>query len=366
MIKRLLLIFLPLVLTFSYLNQGYAQRRKFNRRQILKNNKNIRNFRGRKNFFDKSRRYNYFGFSINALNYFGDITPRATIGSTDISFTKPAFGFHVGHRFGPRYTLLGGYTYGTLEGDDAISSAPDDIESRYRYVRNLSFRNQIHEWSIKAIFDLWANEGTYISRVRWTPYIFGGIAVFHHTPQAKVSEASDLPEAGQWVDLQPLGTEGQFAEIPGAGSTQFGKQYKSVQLALTPGIGARLRLNEVLDLSIETGMRYTFTDYLDDVSGNYVDDWVLTSDLARELADRSMELVSSDGAERDFETIDTFTGRQMVENPFTMETTEKIRGYGSTGLDNIRGNSQDFDVYLVTTIKVSYILGGSIRKAKFR
>ena len=153
--KRLIVFFLPLILTLSSLDQGHAQRRKFNRRQILRNNKHIRSFRGRKNFFDKSHRYNYFGVSVNAFNYFGDITPSSSILSTDISFTRPGIGIHWGHRFGPRYTLRTGITYGTISGDDFESADPFDEEARYRYVRNLHFRNRITELTVKAIFDLW-------------------------------------------------------------------------------------------------------------------------------------------------------------------------------------------------------------------
>src|ERR1700750_289112 len=77
----------------------------FNRRSIKKNNKRIANFRGKKSSFDKTKRYNAIGFSVNALNYYGDIAPRPSKLSTDISFTRPAFGLSFAHRFGPRYTV---------------------------------------------------------------------------------------------------------------------------------------------------------------------------------------------------------------------------------------------------------------------
>ena len=44
-----------------------------------------------------------------------------------------------------------------------------------------------------------------------------------------------------------------------------------------------------------------------------------------------------------------------------------VPGYGSEGVgDNIRGSKNDRDIYVVTSIKVSYIIGATFHKAKFR
>ncbi len=105
--------------------------------------------------------------------------------STDISYTRPAFGLGFAHRFGPRYTLQVQYLHGTLKGSDAESADKSDLESGiYRYQRNLSFRNRIHELSVVAVFDLFENESTYGSRAVWTPYLFLGAAGFLNQPEA--------------------------------------------------------------------------------------------------------------------------------------------------------------------------------------
>src|SRR5690606_23421156 len=105
--------------------------------------------------------------------------------STDISFTRPAVGISLSQRMGPRYSLTAAFMYGTLRGADATSADENDHTSGYfRYLRNLSFRNRIKELSVVASFDLFENMGSYMGRVAWTPYVFGGAAVFHHNPQA--------------------------------------------------------------------------------------------------------------------------------------------------------------------------------------
>ena len=58
------------------------------------------------------------------------------------------------------------------------------------------------------------------------------------------------------------------------------------------GIGFKFNLRKRIAISIEYGIRKTFTDYLDDVSGNYLGNDVLTGfrgPLAAELADRSTD-----------------------------------------------------------------------------
>src|SRR6266850_4156311 len=94
-----------------------------NRGSIKRNNKRIGTFRGKKAGFGREKRYNAIGFSISALNYYGDIAPLPQRVSTDISFTRPAFAISFAHRFGPRYTLQGQFMYGTLRASDAKSTS---------------------------------------------------------------------------------------------------------------------------------------------------------------------------------------------------------------------------------------------------
>jgi hypothetical protein len=63
-----------------------------------------------------------------------------------------------------------------------------------------------------------------------------------------------------------LHTEGQgFAEHPDR------KEYKLTQMNLPLGIGVKYFLSETVNLSFEIIHRKTFTDYIDDVSSNYID-----------------------------------------------------------------------------------------------
>jgi hypothetical protein len=337
-------------------SECYAQ---INRKTIKKNNKRMANYRGAKNDFTKDKRYNTVGFAMNALNYYGDLAPRPNAGSTDISFTRPGFAFSFNHRFGPRYTLATNFMWGTLRGSDAESAQQADLSNGiFRYQRNLSFRNRINELSAVGVFDLFKNEGNYLSRAVWTPYAFLGLALFHHNPKglapATDLQGNPLPEAGQWVSLRPLGTEGQYANLLPTDANYGIRPYSALGIAIPFGLGARFRLNDVMDLSADIAFRYTFTDYLDDVSRNYVDLGVLTSPLAQAMAYRSNELPPESRP-----NLISYVGRDG-------RTYNVIPGYGHEHPDNMRGSKADRDIFMVTSVRLTYIIGATFHRAKFR
>jgi len=90
-----------------------------------------------------------------------------------------------------------------------------------------------------------------------------------------------LAEGGKWVNLRPLGTERAIFDIRRHGTRIMHKPYSLIQVAIPFGVGARFRINEVMDIWADLGFRYTFTDYLDDVSRNYVNLYHLKKSVGR-------------------------------------------------------------------------------------
>lgn len=353
-------LFIIIFALYIFDNQAFAQLR-----QKKRNNLRISRYRGNiKSFANK--RYLALGISLNSMNYFGDLAPREGWASTDISFTKPGIGFVADYKYAPRINFFANLTYGALRGDDNKSADPADPNAKFRYIRNLQFRNRIVELSAGVKIDLFTNRGTYLSRPIFNPYIFGGVAVFHHNPQAIAPSADQLgesiPEAGKWVNLQPLGTEGQYS------SDYNVKPYKRIQISLPVGIGVKYTLNSNLDISLEVGYRILFFDYIDDVSGNFVDLGALDSPLAKAMSDRSQELKAAvSGNTRDFEgTILPNTSYYTYVSKYDGKSYTVLAGYGSEYPTNNRGGNSENDIYIVTSIRVTYIIGGTFRNAKFR
>ncbi|EMR03749.1 DUF6089 family protein [Cesiribacter andamanensis] len=336
----------------------------------------IGHYRGNINAFNRKKRYISIGGSINSLNYFGDLAPKNRIASTDISFTRPGISFMAQYRMGPAFSMRGNFMWGRLRGDDDTSDfAPGTDESTYRFQRNLHFRNDIKELSVLFVFDLKAHGRTFITRPELVPYVFFGGAVFHHNPKARVpntdyvhyvTSPSEIQvndpryaaNPGEWISLKPLQTEG--------------KSYSNFAFAIPVGAGVRYKLSRYLDLSFEMSYRQTFTDYLDDVSGDYINpedfDQIhgdpRVANLARLMAYRSNE-IREDGAL--WQEMVEFQGTRTHSwnNPLGANEYLHLNGYGTAGRDHIRGKD-DKDVYLVSTLSLTYIIGTNIRNAKFR
>lgn len=283
--------------------------------------------------FNRRKLYNTVSVHLNATNYFGDLVPKTSFASLRIGATRPNLGFSYMHRFAPRLSGRVGLNYGRLTGDDQQAADVNDNDASYRYYRNLSFRNDIIEVSGVAIVDLFENRGTYLKRREFAPYLFGGIAAFHHNPKAQ--DAS-----GKYVALQPLGTEGQQSSNQAA--KKYPASYSRYQIAIPFGAGIRYKLDRQYDVGFEIGWRKTFTDYIDDVSGKYANPLDL-SPKAREMADRSGELTSK------------------LTNP---KDRIKYSGYGVEG--SKRGTDNEDDWYIVTGFNFSYILTPKLKSPKFR
>lgn len=87
------------------------------------------------------------------------------------------------------------------------------------------------------------------------PYLYGGVAVYHFEPQLRID--------GEWIKMQPLGTEGQGLE----GQPP---RYETTRMAVPVGGGIRVAVSDRIILGAEIGGRLAYTDYLDDVSGQQV------------------------------------------------------------------------------------------------
>lgn len=140
---------------------------------------------------------------------------------------------------------------------------------------NLSFRSSILEIGPAIEINFLPFEIGNVNKYKGTPYLFGGLTYFKMNPQTSNN--------GEWVSLQTLGTEGQGTSLNNK------KQYKNQQISLPVGLGLKVNLSKRFAINAEYGIRRTFTDYLDDVSGTYVDvnqlsleNGELASDLSRD------------------------------------------------------------------------------------
>lgn len=195
--------------------------------------------------------------------YFGDLNTNYNLSRPNMSGS-----FAVRYNFNERIAFRFGLAGGRIEADDALS------RNIYEQARNLSFRSSVTDGSALLEF----NFLPYVHGSRdyfFTPYVFAGLAVFSFNPMAQHN--------GQWVELRPLGTEGQFK----------GEEYYTIQTALAYGGGIKFDLSAAWSVNVEVSARNAHTDYLDDVSTVYADKRDLLrqrGEVAVALSDRSLRL----------------------------------------------------------------------------
>lgn len=231
------------------------------------------------------------GLTLGGSSYQGDLSPEAVNLST--GKIHPSLGLFFRYNFNKYLSARANFSYGKISGDDALS------KDESRTGRNLSFQSNLIEFGITGELNIFGFQPKGLQG-RYSPYLFGGIAVFRFNPETEYN--------GELVELQPLGTEGQ-------GMEGFADRYKLTQIAIPMGAGMKFAISERLTIGAEIGFRRTFTDYLDDVSGTYVAYNELLNgngELAAILADRRGELID-DG--NDVPIVVAETGVQFRGNP---------------------------------------------------
>lgn len=213
------------------------------------------------------------GVLAGGSNYMGDLSFNSTkIYMEETHFTGGIFARYNLNRF---FAIKLGGNFAKVSGTDAHAT---DQKVTYR---NLSFESKIMEGSL--IFDInFPGFEPYNYEQVLSPYIFGGIAIFHFEPTTVFQKRT--------VGLQPLGTEGQ-------GLSGFPGKYNLTEFAIPFGLGVKYALTESWSIGLEVGARFLFTDYLDDVSKNYVafDDLLAGNGSdAASLGNRTGELLGTE------------------------------------------------------------------------
>jgi len=195
-------------------------------------------------------------------NFLGDLGGANQIGrdfvyDLDIQSTRPSL--LVGYRYQFNSYLFGraNLQWGILRSDDDLT------EETFRNNRNLTFRSGFLEVDLLAEFYFIQNARGNLYRLKGVRgrrglkidiYVFGGLGFMYFNPKAEYQ--------GSYVALQPLGTEGQ-------GLSGEEDKYRRTTFTIPYGIGIGKSIDRYWAVNVEFTARVTFTDYIDDVSGDY-------------------------------------------------------------------------------------------------
>ena len=268
------------------------------------------------------------GINLGPTFFLGDLGGHRGIGTTFIKdvnlpvtkFMKGLFlsvypNDWLGFRFAGQLTYV--------EGADHLIPT-DGAAETFRKDRNLDFKSHISEayGAIEFFPLMFLNRYDEDYQPRLRPYIFGGVGVFHFNPMGSLT---DVYGNVTWHYLQPLHTEGEgFAEYPDR------PNYKLTQINIPMGGGLKYFFSNDVNLGIELLYRKTFTDYIDDVSTNYIDHDLFNKYLSPADANIALQI------------------------------NDKSSGSGitRTGPGDQRGNPKNYDAYFSFAIKVGFRLSG--------
>ncbi|MEJ6681392.1 MAG: DUF6089 family protein [Flavobacteriales bacterium] len=290
------------------------------------------------------------GLKAGGSNYLGDIggqelTRRDFIWDMHLDDTRMNYSVFARRKMNKRWAIAANADYISIWGLDANSSNPA------RRARNLNFRNRIVELGGRAELTVFydndvGGKGYYDPDYRF--FVFAGLAGFYHNPQGQIFEAVDddgnvlvASYKSEWYDLRPFRTENQESE------------YEKIGLSVPVGVGMYFTFNKQFRLGWEVNWRTTFTDYLDDVSGQYGDIAEIEvrdgSALAQQSNQNIIDLICSD--------------------PETLGGAGDINNHQWTGEEakNKRGDPTHNDSYLTMAVTGSYVIRGtsSFYKAKY-
>lgn len=316
----------------------------------------------RKSNFEK---HSDISFGIGTSNYYGDIAPFNRPIQSTLQNIRWNASFNFTRHFSPHLSGRVGFTWARIAADDNKFEGVPGLGQLY--MRNAHFRNDIKELAVTGIYNLIPESRSFRNRDKIIPYVFAGIAVFHHNPEAKVptdyvgSEAS----VGEWVSLQPLSTEGQ-------GLNGYPNQpYNLISVSIPFGVGIRYKLNRTWDLGFEAGVRYTFSDYLDDVGGYYADpqDLLQVSTLSAAMGHRENEKIAAlSGKDREA-FIRNYYATQGTKgsppNPAFLDATlfplNSLPTFDGAFGEGRNSSSRLNDMYLLTSFRIIYHIAPSIK-----
>jgi len=254
-----------------------------------------------------------YGVAVGATAYLGDIGGKdkaRTNFISDIQLAKTRYniGGFARYKWRPKLSLKIALDYIRIEGDDKLST---NLGRKYR---NFNFRNNMFDLGLTGEFFFYENNdlgNTYKYRNGFRAYVFGGVGAFLSNPKTLYQ--------GEVVALRPYQTEGVA--------------YSAINFNIPMGVGFYFTINKTHRLGFEFNYRKTFTDYIDDISGNYP---------AKPADSYEQGLI--------LRTSELGTGNQLI---IDSQGASASHDWGEK-----RGENTNKDAYMTMNLNYSYVIRG--------
>ncbi|ABG59659.1 hypothetical protein CHU_2403 [Cytophaga hutchinsonii ATCC 33406] len=273
---------------------------------------------------NKGRAAKYYSFGAHLIGsyFWGDLY-------SNVKTVRSGVGLQYLHKTTEHASITVDLNYIRLVADDAEANVKKPKYSP-EYIRNLHMRNDVIEFAIHGRYELLPCMDYFTKRKKMNAFGTIGLGVLYTNPQAKDS-------SGTWRNLRHIQTEN--------------RSYGAFTAYIPVSVGVQFKLTGHLDLELELGYRFSFTDYLDDAKGKYVETTALPNGDARYLSNRSAE------------EYDAFTGKSRNMEYIThdlgypvLTTSDGYSYVASTAPGQQRGTRFGLDGYFVGMVRIVYII----------
>ncbi len=153
--------------------------------------------------------YSSVTFGVGSSHYYGDLAGYGKFIKSTYIMPRWNVGLGYTRQFTPHFAARAMFTWARIAGDDYTFSKSNIEKNLVYYARNLHFRNDIKEFAVTGIYNFKEDGRNSTVRAKFTPYLFGGLALVAHSPKARVPvTGADAQADREWVSLQPLHTQG--------------------------------------------------------------------------------------------------------------------------------------------------------------
>jgi Domain of unknown function (DUF6089) len=266
-----------------------------------------------------------YGGAVGASNYLGDIggkeNPRRDF-VADMKMAKTRFDISAfaRYRYRKQVYFKGELSFIRIAGDDALTTYAPRRYRNFNFTNNLLELSATSQWMFAENTDM---GGSYRFRNAIRFYAFSGLALVIHNPKTKLN--------GSRVPLRPLKTEGQS------------KPYSRFTLAIPVGLGLHYTYKKRHRFGLEFNWRTVFSDYLDDIKGNYPDPTKVSAATAEAVYRTNINEANT--YEPGF--ANNYDGNYYDSN-----------GDGIADKPDQRGDASHNDSYLTLNVSYSYVMRG--------
>lgn len=173
---------------------------------------------------------------------------------------NPSFHLSLEKKFSNRSGVIFSGNYTDIAMSDRYLSSDGKLNmSNANFNRALNFRSKIYDVGVG--YKLKSNEKAFIAPYLW---LGGGVSFFNAT-----GDLYDAAGTAYNYASPNVATDGRYETALRDQLTETDAKYRNVAPYANVGLGLAVKLSKAFAIGVESDIKYSFSDYIDDASGTY-------------------------------------------------------------------------------------------------